>query len=227
VRLLSAIHWQLTVTLELTLFEREEANPKAVIKSIQRRCIPKIFEGTTSKQSLRNDITFKRPTITFHHQHLTTIMRADYFLVVPFLATLFNFMMVLLIQHGHRADAEPLLRDVVIPRDANEECLFNMNEYADALKDLEPSMEEQYLMSSVDQPDPMLAVMPGTNFKAYRRADIATFYREEPGSRVETQPEFQGQAGKFINMSPFRVSLYWVGADGPSFNANIGTFMVW
>ena len=57
--------------------------------------------------------------------------------------------------------------------------------------------------------DPMLAKMPGLDFKAYRRADISSFYQEERGSRTEKKPNFTGQAGKFVNMSPERLDLYW------------------
>jgi hypothetical protein len=57
--------------------------------------------------------------------------------------------------------------------------------------------------------DPMLMQMPGLDFKAYRRADISSFYREPPGSRTEREPAFQGQAGKFVNMSPERLDLHW------------------
>ncbi|KAL7558063.1 hypothetical protein ACA910_009250 [Epithemia clementina (nom. ined.)] len=62
--------------------------------------------------------------------------------------------------------------------------------------------------------DPMLRKIPGLDFEAYVRADIATFYRKEPGTMVERPPVFQGQAGKFVNMSPNPVALYWVGPDG-------------
>jgi hypothetical protein len=57
--------------------------------------------------------------------------------------------------------------------------------------------------------DPMLAKMPGLDFKAYRRAEISSFYQEAPGSRTEKKPKFNGQAGKFVNMSPERLDLYW------------------
>lgn len=57
--------------------------------------------------------------------------------------------------------------------------------------------------------DPMLEEMPGLNFKAYKRADISSFYQESPGSRVETVPDFRGQAAKFQNMLNERLDLYW------------------
>lgn len=60
-----------------------------------------------------------------------------------------------------------------------------------------------------EEEDPMLMQMPDYDFKAYARKDISSMYGEEPGSRVETTPTFKGQAGKFVNMSPDRLSLYW------------------
>ena len=60
-----------------------------------------------------------------------------------------------------------------------------------------------------DEEDPMLQKMPDFDFKAYVRQDISSFYGEKPGSRTEKQPSFRGQAGKFVNMSPERLSLYW------------------
>ena len=58
--------------------------------------------------------------------------------------------------------------------------------------------------------DPQLALMPGyDNVWAYRRADISSMYREAPGTRTEMPPAFTGQAGKFVNVSPERLDLYW------------------
>ena len=66
------------------------------------------------------------------------------------------------------------------------------------------------IYTEVEEEDPMLAAMPTVpNFKAYRRADISSFYQEPPGSRVEQKPSFKGQAGKFVNMSPFPLQLRW------------------
>lgn len=60
-----------------------------------------------------------------------------------------------------------------------------------------------------EEEDPMLQRMPNYDFKAYVRQDISAFYGEPPGSRTEKKPSFAGQAGKFVNMSPERLSLYW------------------
>lgn len=57
--------------------------------------------------------------------------------------------------------------------------------------------------------DPNLKVMPNHGFKAYVRPDISTFYKEKPGRRKPTAHAFNGLAGKFINMTPERLNLYW------------------
>lgn len=51
----------------------------------------------------------------------------------------------------------------------------------------------------------------GTNetFLAYHPPDVSTFYQEEPGSRKAVRPSFYGQFGKFINLSPNPVRIYW------------------
>ena len=74
--------------------------------------------------------------------------------------------------------------------------------------------------------EPMLAKMPGLDFKAYRRADISSFYREPPGSRTERINSATSMAGKFINMSPERLDLNWDDGNGPPgyFMAHAGPF---
>jgi hypothetical protein len=67
-----------------------------------------------------------------------------------------------------------------------------------------------------DDDDPMLEKMPGIDFKAYKRADISSFYQEPPGSRVETTPSFNGQPAKFQNMGTERLDLYWDAGSGPT-----------
>lgn len=59
-----------------------------------------------------------------------------------------------------------------------------------------------------DYDDPQLQWMPEFNFLAYVRRDVASFYRQD-ADRKEQVPAFQGQAGKFINMSPDPLDLYW------------------
>jgi hypothetical protein len=66
----------------------------------------------------------------------------------------------------------------------------------------------------VEDEDPMLEEMPGYNFKAYKRADVSSFYNEPPGSREEMTLTFQGQAAKFQNMSPEQLDLIWDDGSG-------------
>ncbi|KAL3774400.1 hypothetical protein HJC23_000585 [Cyclotella cryptica] len=73
--------------------------------------------------------------------------------------------------------------------------------------------------------DPNLKEMPTINFRAYVRPDISTFYKEEPGSRQPTSHAFNGQAGKFINMTPNRLNLYWDSGRGPGhFSGSVNGF---
>lgn len=44
----------------------------------------------------------------------------------------------------------------------------------------------------------------------YVSPDISTFYQEPPGSRKILQPNFKGMFGKFINLSPDPVRVYWL-----------------
>lgn len=57
--------------------------------------------------------------------------------------------------------------------------------------------------------EPNMKKMPSYDFKAYVVPDVSTFYREEPGTRKAVTPAFNGQAGKFVNMSPNRLNLFW------------------
>lgn len=71
-------------------------------------------------------------------------------------------------------------------------------------------------------------------FDFYVRPDISTFYREEPGSRTPMTPKHVGFAGKWVNMSPERLLLFWdpgngqagslIGAAGPFQSAGTATF---
>jgi prolyl 4-hydroxylase len=48
-------------------------------------------------------------------------------------------------------------------------------------------------------------------FDAYVRDDVRSFYHnyDDNASHIEQAPDFIGQAGKFINLFPYRISLYW------------------
>jgi hypothetical protein len=43
----------------------------------------------------------------------------------------------------------------------------------------------------------------------YVSPDISTFYQEPPGSRTVLKPKFHGMFGKFINLSPESVRVWW------------------
>jgi prolyl 4-hydroxylase len=47
-------------------------------------------------------------------------------------------------------------------------------------------------------------------FYAYVTPDVATFYNETPGSRAQQNPRFRGLFGKFINLGPETIRVYWV-----------------
>lgn len=64
-------------------------------------------------------------------------------------------------------------------------------------------------LHEIERESSNLKKMPDYDFMAYVRRDVATFYQEEEGSKTETTPKFKGQAGKFVNMSPERLDLYW------------------
>lgn len=148
------------------------------------------------------------------------------FILLPLAATLLNIGFVMLIL-PYNANAQP---DVLVS--SCEDCVNDgsttVESYilSDGSISVGKDMETQYQKNvsrttqkiGQDETDertsPNLKRIPGTDFDAYVRADIATYYREEPGSRVEAVPSSPGQAGKFINMSPERVSLYWVGDHG-------------
>lgn len=70
------------------------------------------------------------------------------------------------------------------------------------------------------QPDPALHEMtydvgdgPQT-FMAYIEPDIFTFYKGDPPASTKVVPMFNGLAGKFINMSNKRITLYWESHEG-------------
>ncbi|KAG7364766.1 2(OG)-Fe(II) oxygenase superfamily protein [Nitzschia inconspicua] len=119
-------------------------------------------------------------------------------------------------QHpGHLVvDVLPLKRPTSNNQDCeafgNDDGVCFSNGFVPENSDEVESMEAEQL----EEEDPMLEEMPGYNFKAYKRADISSFYNEPPGSRVEATPSFQGQAAKFQNMSPERLDLIWDAGSG-------------
>lgn len=117
--------------------------------------------------------------------------------------------------------AQPALGATFQKLDRAEQCVDLGDEACRAdflLQQRQFDENPELLPLDEDDEDPMLAKMPGLDFKAYRRADISSMYREAPGSRVEQTPHFNGMAGKFVNMSPERLDLHWDNSDGPPGN---------
>jgi prolyl 4-hydroxylase len=134
-------------------------------------------------------------------------MKTVYFLTLPVAATVLNLIVAAAcIGHYNKATAQPVLLGT---RLGDNRCISVTGEHCDEYDNFALKGEDQ-----ADDEEPMLQLLPGTDFKAYVRADVATFYGEEPGSRVETKPKFNGQAAKFINLSPYPVHLNWVGDNG-------------
>jgi hypothetical protein len=142
-------------------------------------------------------------------------MRSCCYVALPVMATLLNLMFasfVVVVFHPRKADAQLLIENARLGfRPTEPEPYLTLEDEA-----RKKSAEEESCDESVDddeEVDPMLKPMPIDQppyFKnVYTRADISTFYGEEPGSRVEKTPTFKGQAGKFTNMSPHRMGLYW------------------
>jgi hypothetical protein len=56
----------------------------------------------------------------------------------------------------------------------------------------------------------------------YRKDDAELFEHDLVDPEQDPVLNFKGQAGKFINMSPDRVSLYWDGPSEPLFHSDLG-----
>eukprot|EP00557_Chaetoceros_sp_GSL56_P005171 CAMPEP_0176501922 /NCGR_PEP_ID=MMETSP0200_2-20121128/14460_1 /TAXON_ID=947934 /ORGANISM="Chaetoceros sp., Strain GSL56" /LENGTH=465 /DNA_ID=CAMNT_0017900923 /DNA_START=607 /DNA_END=2004 /DNA_ORIENTATION=+ len=68
------------------------------------------------------------------------------------------------------------------------------------------------------------AAAAARKFLAYVPPDVSTFYRDAPGTRQPTKPRFHGLAGKFINLSPQYLTLYWDDGRGGSIIADMPPF---
>lgn len=145
------------------------------------------------------------------------------FLSLPVAATMINLLVAYCILGRSTAKAQPVIHDIYVNRD--QRCLGGLGDCAHFdVNTFQEQEEPDDLLNNDEEQDPMLKEMPGKNgFKAYVRADISSFYQEPPGSRVEVAPRFHGQAFKVVNMSPERVSLYWIDdSDVPHFHGYIG-----
>jgi len=154
-------------------------------------------------------------------------MKDRYFLLAPFAITAFNLLVAIVLQ-AHHSQPQPILGEIPVSATAQQtsslESFLVDPGTGEALKDVGQHQEKLVPFEEDDEEDPMMKAMPGTDFKAYVRADIATFYGKEPGTVEEQSPLFNGQAGKFINMSPDPVSLWWDGPNGPVFNSEVKPF---
>ena len=133
-----------------------------------------------------------------------------------FLAILTNVALFTWLASHHPVHGQPALGATLQQLDRQQTCtILDIGDVAFRESDNVPSDDISPFQVDTMEEDPKLAKMPGFDFKAYRRADIDNMYREAPGSRIEKKPLFKGQAGKFVNMSPERLDLYWENIDGP------------
>jgi hypothetical protein len=159
-------------------------------------------------------------------------MRAVFFLALPVATTALNLLFASVLvtvfhprarvtaqQPGHFGDVK------FAHRPTEPEPYLTLQEEAKQLLEDDDELCQGNIVE--DEKDPMLRAMPIDQPPYYKdvyvRADISSFYGEAPGSRVETKPRFNGQAGKFINVSPHPMKLYWESDAGQAyFIGNVG-----
>ena len=160
-------------------------------------------------------------------------MRAIFYLAIPAAMTALNLLFASVVvtvfhprargvaaqQPGHFGDIK------IVHRPTEPEPYLKLKEEAN--KALEDDSDEFCKEFVEDEKDPMLRAMPIDQPPYYKdvyvKADISSFYREEPGSRVEVKPKFNGQACRFTNLSPYRTKLYWESDVGKAhFIGNVG-----
>lgn len=130
---------------------------------------------------------------------------------MPVLATASNLALALLFLRAPKTFAENIPAQYEgIGRDSSV-CMNNADDNSCRV---EPAMNISIEEAIPASDDPNLKEMPSNGFKAYVRPDISTFYKEKPGSRKPSSHAFNGQAGKFINMTPERLNLYWNSGRG-------------
>lgn len=176
------------------------------------KCEPRTLDGHDLRtcelddNSLTNQITVKKTTV---------IMRPTLYLTLPVIATVLDILWACFLLRVHPSNVVaydiPAVQEIPATAESVElpdQCGI---EGGDQVCGVRFSDAGIWSMATEveDEEDPMLQQMPDFDFKAYVRQDISSFYGEEPGSRTEKMPSFRGQAGKFVNMSPERLSLYW------------------
>lgn len=95
-----------------------------------------------------------------------------------------------------------------------------------------PTIQRPTESSFSNHDDPNLKVMTfqfpqedaPRKFLAYVPPDVSTYYRDAPGTHVAARPWFDGLAGKFINLSPEYLVLYWDDGHGGSHIADMPPF---
>lgn len=142
-------------------------------------------------------------------------MRSKFYLAFPIIVTVLDMLWGLFLFHHHQTIADgqiPAAQEIPATAEATELpdlCIGDEPVCSTAAVSDAGASWKNVNAAVEDEEDPMLMQMPDIDFKAYVRKEISSMYGEEPGSRVEATHSFTGQAGKFVNMSPERVSLYW------------------
>lgn len=142
-------------------------------------------------------------------------MRSNLYIALPLIATVLDMLWACFLfhHHAHAAADIPAAQEIPATAEAVELPDLCIGDTQVCMNDAAVSDADAASWSKVveeeGEEDPMLMQMPDVDFKAYVRKDISAMYGEEPGSRKEKTPKFTGQAGKFVNMSPERLSLYW------------------
>lgn len=142
-------------------------------------------------------------------------MRSRVYLALPLVATVLDLLWACFLFHHHQAVADlPGVQEIPATAEAVELPDLCIGDAPVCNNDAAVSDADAVTWKQVqdddEEEDPQLMSMPDyPEFKAYVRKDISSMYQEKPGSRKEKTPKFNGQAGKFVNMSPERLSLYW------------------
>jgi prolyl 4-hydroxylase len=136
-------------------------------------------------------------------------MKSRLFLVFPLVSTVLNVLVACWLIHRTSSELIPALQE------ASQVGLCGIDGAACNEDDsISVTADFQNPAPTKASDDPYLKKMPDYDFYAYVRKDISSFYQEEWGSRDEHTPAFKGQAGKFVNMSPDRLDLYWDSGRG-------------
>ena len=150
----------------------------------------RIVNATFESQQLTKRISCDRKAIRslLRSSLAFAVMKSELFLLLPVGATVVNILFALQLNHDHsKVDAQPVINEAYIDRCADNslgECFLSLDDY----RKEDAENFEHDLVDPVQ--DPMLKLIPGTDFKAYVRADVATFYGQEPGSMKERTPSF-------------------------------------